>query len=162
MIVTWRTVTSSTRRRERTSASVVEQNKMADDWVASTSHSQTRCRLCSQMVTRHVNETLLSTSPVISYAVENGDEFDVSVKWTHDSNNHQSVWSIEHMSNRKAVTQTWTWVGSPMGWDGLGWVWLGQARTTSYNSITQSKIYDTSFYDFNTVLYSKIEYVCNR
>ena len=31
------------------------------------------------------------------------------------------------------------------------WVGLGQARTTSYNSITPSKISDTSFYDFNIV-----------
>jgi len=34
----------------------------------------------------------------------------------------------------------------------MGWVGLGQARTTSYNSITPSKILDTSFHDFNTVL----------
>ena len=34
----------------------------------------------------------------------------------------------------------------------VGLVGLGQARTTSYNSITPSKILDTSFYDFNTVL----------
>ena len=46
--VTWRTVTSSTRRRERTSASVDEQDKMAD-WVVSTSHRQTRCTLYSQL-----------------------------------------------------------------------------------------------------------------
>ena len=46
--VTWRTVTSSTRRRERTSASVDEQDKMAD-WVVSTSHSQTCCTLYSQL-----------------------------------------------------------------------------------------------------------------
>jgi len=53
-------------------------------------------------------------------------------------------------------------LGSPMGWVGLGLdrifeisvgrVGLVQARTTSYNSIASSKILDTSFYDFNTVL----------
>jgi len=49
------------------------------------------------------------------------------------------------------------WVGLGLGriflnFRGLVWVGLGQARTTSYNSITPSKVLDTNFYDFNTVL----------
>jgi len=46
--VRWRTVTSLTRRRERTSASVDETIKMAD-WVVSTCHSQTCCTLYSHL-----------------------------------------------------------------------------------------------------------------
>jgi len=60
--VTWRMVTSSTRRRERTWASVDEQNKMAD-WVVSTSHSRTWSTLYSHHLVT-TNTTSSSTSTV--------------------------------------------------------------------------------------------------
>ena len=65
--VTWRTVTSSTRRREKTWASVEdEQDKMAD-WVVSTSHSQTCCTSYSHISMPHQHNTGSSSSTTSSF-----------------------------------------------------------------------------------------------
>ena len=64
------------------------------------------------------------------------------------------IWTRAHLC-KIAGSRHGRGLGSPMGWVALGLgrifeisvglVGLGQARTTSYNSITPSKILDTSF-----------------
>ena len=78
--VTWRTVTSSTRRRERTWASVEnEQDKMAD-WVVSTSHSQTCCTSYSHISMPHQLNTSSSSSNTTSSFTSKVNSV---IRWRH-------------------------------------------------------------------------------